>query len=77
MLEATLTFGTLFSIMFFLVGGILGWLMRQNSCERSYTNFIHPEMFDANGNIIPDEILALRFETDYDTDNDDEEDDED
>jgi len=77
MLEATLTFGTLFSIMFFLVGGILGWLMRQNSYERSYTNFIHPEMFDANGNIIPDEILALRFETDYDTDNDDEEDDED
>ena len=23
---------------------------------------MHPEMFDENGQIIPDEILALRFE---------------
>ena len=26
----------------------------------------HPEMFDENGNLIPDEILALRFENNYD-----------
>jgi hypothetical protein len=31
-------------------------------------------MFDQNGNIIPDEILAVRFENDYEYD--DEEDDE-
>jgi hypothetical protein len=31
-------------------------------------------MFDSNGNIIPDEILAVRFENDYDYDEDEEDD---
>ena len=31
-------------------------------------------MFDENGNLIPDEILAVRFENNYDDDNDEEED---
>ena len=26
---------------------------------------LHPEMFDENGNMLPDEILAVRFENDY------------
>jgi hypothetical protein len=32
---------------------------------------MHPEMFDENGNVIPDEILAVRFENDYDYDEED------
>jgi hypothetical protein len=56
------------------VGGVIGWLTKshlyENQVRRFYT---HPEMFDENGNLIPDEILAVRFENDYD-DNDDEED---
>ena len=28
--------------------------------------YTHPEMFDENGNILPDEILAVRFENGYD-----------
>jgi hypothetical protein len=36
---------------------------------------LHPEMYDENGNILPDEILALRFENTYDSDEDDDEDD--
>ena len=28
-------------------------------------------MFDENGNVIPDEILAVRFENDYDYDEED------
>ena len=32
---------------------------------------VHPEMFDENGNVIPDEILAVRFENDYDYDEED------
>jgi len=31
-------------------------------------------MYDENGNIFPDEILAVRFENDYDSDDEDEED---
>jgi hypothetical protein len=32
---------------------------------------MHPEMFDENGNVIPDEILAVRFENNYDDDEED------
>ena len=28
--------------------------------------YTHPEMFDENGNVLPDEILAVRFENSYD-----------
>ena len=36
--------------------------------------YTHPEMFDENGNVLPDEILAVRFENDYgDYDEDEEE----
>ena len=36
--------------------------------------YTHPEMFDENGNVLPDEILAVRFENDYESyeDNDEE-----
>lgn len=54
---------------------MIGWMAKQHFYERSYIPSMHPEMFDQNGNIIPDEILAVRFENDYDYD--DEEDDED
>jgi len=30
----------------------------------------HPEMFDTNGNLLPDEIVAFRFES-YDDDEED------
>lgn len=77
MLAVTLTIGTLVSIMFFFVGGVIGWMAKQHFYERSYaTVALHPEMFDQNGNLLPDEILAVRFENDYDYDTEDEEDDE-
>ena len=74
MLAVTLTLGTLISIMFFLVGGMIGWTVKQYLIERNYVAYTHPEMFDGNGNLIPDEILAVRFENDYDSDNEDEDD---
>jgi hypothetical protein len=74
MLAVTLTIGTLVSIMFFFVGGMLGWLLKQHFYEFNYINNLHPEMYDENGNIFPDEILAVRFENDYDSDDEDEED---
>jgi hypothetical protein len=75
MLAVTLTITTLVSIMFLIVGCMLGWIAKQHFYERSYFSSMHPEMFDHNGNIIPDEILAVRFENDYDTNYDEEEDD--
>ena len=66
MLAITLTFSALFSIMFLLVGGLVGWVAKQQVYETTNLAYTHPEMFDENGNIFPDEILAVRFENDYD-----------
>ena len=72
MLAVTLTISALISIMFFFVGGVVGWLAKEHFYSTNIS-YMHPEMFDENGNILPDEILAVRFENDYDYD--DEEDD--
>jgi len=56
------------SILALLVGGMIGWMARQHSYETTpQVVYTHPEMFDANGQLVPDEILALRIET-HDTD---------
>jgi|TARA_R100000030_G_scaffold2742_1_gene2158 hypothetical protein len=65
MLAAGLTVGTLLSIMFFLVGSVVGWLAKEHAINTTPI-YTHPEMLDANGNILPDEILAVRFENSYD-----------
>ena len=70
----------IFSMMcftFLVLGGIIGWLAQQNN----YVNMqnhgaftAHPEMYDENGNLIPDEIVALRFENPNDNSEEDAED---
>ena len=64
----------LISFMFLIVGGVVGWLWKEHVVYTSPQQIItHPEMFDDHGNIIPDEIIAVRFENDYDYDEDDNE----
>ena len=73
-LVVSLTLMTVMSMLALLVGGMIGWMARQHSYETTpQTVYSHPEMFDSNGNILPDEIVALRIENNYDTseDNDD------
>jgi hypothetical protein len=72
-LVVTLTLTTLVSILALIVGGMVGWMARQHSYETTpQVVYTHPEMFDANGQLVPDEILALRIEThDTDEENDD------
>jgi hypothetical protein len=67
MLAVTLTLSTIISILFLLVGSVIGYLLKEYVIERNST-FIptHPEMFDENGNIIPDEVMAVRFENTLD-----------
>ena len=69
----TLTLTTVVSFLALLVGGMIGWMARQHSYETTpQVVYTHPEMFDANGQLVPDEILALRIEThDTDEENDD------
>ena len=73
-LVVTLTLMTVVSILAILVGGMIGWMARQHSYETTpQMIYTHPEMFDANGNVLPDEILALRIET-HDSDTEEEDD---
>ena len=52
------------------LGATIGYLIRCYVQETT-PQYSHPEMFDANGNPLPDELLAIRFEGDpKDTDDD-------
>ena len=71
-LTLALTLGTLISVLFLCVGGIIGWLYKQHQ-QRTDISEMHPEMYDLKGNIIRDEIIAFRFENvNFDSEIDDE-----
>jgi hypothetical protein len=72
-LSVILTFTVMFSVMFLMLGLVGGWIFKQYQIERIYgVRNIHPEFFDNNGNIIPDEVLAISFNPDYFDDDEDE-----
>jgi len=74
MLASEITIFCLLTFLFLCVGVMIGWLTKTHLYETQPRQvYVHPEMFDENGNLIPDEILAVRFENDYD-DNQNEED---
>ena len=62
------------SIMFFLVGLLIGWVAKDYMMNYREIPRPHPEMFDINGNLVPDEIVAFRFENNYDNDSEEDED---
>ena len=65
---ALITIGVFTGILTLTVGFLLGYILRtyiQDNNHQAYT--YHPEMFDANGNLVPDEILSVRFEDDEST----------
>tara|TARA_R100000005_G_C4962803_1_gene178821 strand:+ start:345 stop:566 length:222 start_codon:yes stop_codon:yes gene_type:complete len=67
MLAVTLTLSTIISVLFLVVGGVVGYLLKEYVIERNSTYIpTHPEMFDENGQILPDDILAVRFENTLD-----------
>lgn len=65
MVAVALVLGVFMLLMFLLIGGLIGYLARDLIYTQS-TYPLHPEFFDDEGNIIPDEILAIRFENSYD-----------
>ena len=73
MLAISLVFGSFLTVLFLIVGAIGGWVAREY-----FMNYhdikVHPEMFDSNGNILPDEIVAFRFENYDNNEEDDSED---
>ena len=80
MYELAVFISIVLTLLLFVVGGIVGWIVSLYLNKEDVPQpFIHPEFMDASGNILPDEILALRFtpkldieEDYYDTDSSEE-----
>ena len=75
MLAASLVFGSFLTVLFLVVGVVGGWIAREYMMNYQDRPNLHPEFFDSDGNVIPDEVLAVRFEEGF-FDDDKEEDDE-
>ena len=66
MLAVSLVFGSFLTILFLVVGLIGGWTAREYMMNYREVPRPHPEMFDEQGNLIPDEVIAFNFENYYD-----------
>jgi hypothetical protein len=73
MLAVSLVFGSFLTILFLIVGLISGWTAREYMMNYREVPKLHPEFYDEQGNLIPDEVIAFNFEN-YDYDNNEEED---
>jgi hypothetical protein len=63
MVVAITTISVLLVLLFFLVGGIIGWIANNRVLSYQYESpIMHPEMFDENGNLLPDKIISVHFE---------------
>ena len=49
---------------FLILGGIIVLANKITTSIYKIKVFSHPEMYDENGNLIPDEIVLVRFEND-------------
>ena len=63
-ITVALTMTALGSILSLLVGFGAGWLAKEHVYKTTpwHPDKLHPEFLDEHGNVVPDEILALRFE---------------
>ena len=60
------------SFLLFCAGLLGGWIARDYMMNYQEIPRPHPEMFDENGNLVTDEVIAFRFENYYDNDEEDE-----
>jgi len=70
MLAVSLVAGSFLVIGALIVGCMLGWVLREYMMyhhDRQEQPILHPEMYDENGNILPDSLIAFRFEDDDDS----------
>jgi|TARA_R100000455_G_scaffold31099_1_gene23494 hypothetical protein len=75
MTAVTITLFSLLTIQFLLIGCVIGYIVvREMFLRQMQSPYMHPEMLDEYGNVLPDEILAVRFENDYETEDNEEDD---
>jgi len=70
-LDIVLVLALPISFLSLVVGVILGWVSREYMMNYREIPRQHPEMFDIHGNLVPDDIVAFRFEN-YDSNDEDE-----
>ena len=68
--QAIIALSVAVGILTLALGATIGYLIR-SYVQETTPRYSHPEMFDANGNPLPDEILAIRFEGDLNETDDD------
>jgi len=59
--QAIIALSVMVGILTLGLGATIGYLIRCYVQETT-PQYSHPEMFDANGNPLPDELIAIRFE---------------
>ncbi len=77
MTAINLLFGSFLIILFFIVGLLIGWSVRDymmNYQEGPKQIAYHPEFYNKNGDLIEEEIVSVRFEPGYFDDDEDVED---
>jgi len=77
MLAISLVFGSFLTVLFLIVGVMAGRVAREDMMNYREIPRPHPEMFDNQGNLIPDEVIAFNFDNYYDYNEEDSNDDED
>jgi hypothetical protein len=65
MLATSLVFGSFMTILFFIMGLLLGWVGREYMMNYREIPRQHPELFDKEGNLIADEVVSLSVSPDF------------
>ena len=61
------------SFLLFCAAALGGWIARDYMMNYQEIPRPHPEMFDEMGNLVPDDVIAFRFENYYGTEDIDDE----
>ena len=74
MLAVSLVVGSFLVLGALIVGCMLGWVLREymmyHHDRPEQQQVLHPEMYDEHGNVLPDSLIAFRFNEDEDDDED-------
>ena len=79
MLATSLVLGSFLTVLFFILGIVLGWVGREYMMthqEGPKQIAYHPEFFNKDGELIEEEIVSVRFEPGYFDDDEEEEEEE-
>ena len=71
MLAVSLVLGSFLMIGAFLTGSIFGWIVRANVISSNVPQGLQSDMYDEDGGVLPDQLIAFRFENGFEDDEED------